>query len=326
MSAREIRTDRGDAGRRLDLVLRRHVHDVDGASRTRIQAWIESGCVLVNGGAIRRVSTRVAAGDRLTLCLPDAAPRARPAAESMALRILFEDAHMLAVDKPAGTIVHPAYRHPTGTLVNGLLWHARTWPAPQRPSLVGRIDKLTSGVVLVAKSAPVHAMLQRTAIQKEYLALVYGRVNVARGSIELRLRKDPRDRRTVIASPHTGAPSVTRFRRVARTASRQPPLSLLCCSLVTGRTHQIRVHLAARGWPIVGDATYGQPGWMHVADSCVADALRAFPRQALHAWRLSFAHPVSGERIEIEAPLPRDLADLIELTGLVARSRSLGSI
>ena len=158
---RVIAADRGDAGRRLDLVLRRHLQDVDSATRTQVQSWIEDGLVSVNGRPIRRVSARTAFGDVVAVDLPEPAPRLVMAAEDVPIDIVYEDEHLLALNKPAGVVVHPSFRNTTGTLMNALLWHARSWPATQRPSLVGRLDKLTSGLVLVAKSATAHAALQR---------------------------------------------------------------------------------------------------------------------------------------------------------------------
>ena len=215
-----LTADRGDAGRRLDLVLRRHLADVEGATRTRVQRWIEAGDVLVNGQSVRRVAARTAAGDTVQVLLPEPRRRHIMAAEDVVVRVLYEDAHLLIVDKPPGIVVHPTHRHLAGTLMNGLLWHARSWPAPARPSIVGRLDKLTSGVVAVAKNAAVHAALQRAwssaRCSKDYLALVYGRVNPARGRIDLRLRRDPGDRRRVVASATLGAASATLYERLAR--------------------------------------------------------------------------------------------------------------
>jgi 23S rRNA pseudouridine1911/1915/1917 synthase len=332
-TSRILTADRGDAGRRLDLVLRRHLTDVHTATRTRVQAWIVNGQVTVNGTPVRRVAARAALGDLVSVALPaeSEARRRVIAAEDVGLAILFEDDHLLALDKPAGVVMHPSYKNAAGTLLNALLWHARDWPAPQRPSLVGRLDKLTSGVVLVAKTAAIHAALQRAtsssnrqtfaegdaASEKDYLAVVYGRVNVARGEIDLRLAKDRYDRRRIVASAHAGAPSLTRFERLARVPAPGAGLSLLRCRLVTGRTHQIRVHLAARGWPIVGDPAYGEPRWSQIGDAPLAAALRAFPRQALHAWRVAVTHPITRERLVLEAPVPRDLDDLMNEAGLV---------
>lgn len=316
---RILTADRDDAGLRLDLVLRRHLGDVEIATRTRVQAWIENGQVTVNGRLIRRVASRAALGDVVTVVLPDEPPRAAMAAEDVRLSVLYEDGHLMALDKPAGVVVHPTCRHTTGTILNALLWHARDWKETERPCLVNRLDKLTSGIVLVAKTPAIQAALQKTTIEKDYLAVVYGRVNVARGTIDLRLGRDRGDRRRVVASTSVGAPSVTTFERLARVAAPAAGLSLLRCRLVTGRTHQIRVHLAARGWPLVGDPTYGEPRWSEVTDPACAARLRRFPRQALHAWRVAVTHPVTQERLRIEAPVPEDLTDLLEASGLNAR-------
>jgi len=240
--------------------------------------------------------------------------------ERIALGILYEDEFLLAIDKPAGMVVHPAYKNASGTAMNALLWRARDWPPEMRPSIVGRLDKLTSGVVIVAKTAAMHAALQRALMandaEKAYLAIVYGRVNVARGRIDLPLAKDRHSRRTMVTSPEAGAASVTRFERLARVPAPRTGLSLLRCSLRTGRAHQIRVHLAARGWPIVGDPVYGEPRWNQIADAELAQALRAFPRQALHARRVAFIHPATQERLVVEAPLPIDFEKLLSATGL----------
>ena len=316
---RTITADRGDAGLRLDLVLRRHLSDIRAATRTRVQAWIETGLVTVNGHAVRRAATRAALGDTVAIALP-IAPPPPPQPEPVDIAVLFEDEHLLAVDKPAGLVVHPTHRHPAGTLLNALLWHARGWPAGQRPSLIGRLDKQTSGVVLVAKTAAMHAALQRALAQpsalKQYVAVVYGRVPRGRGTIALRLRRDPFDRRRVVASPELGAESVTRYERLARVTAPLAGLALLRCSLITGRTHQIRAHLAASGWPIVGDPVYGEPRWRAVADSGVQAALAAFPRQALHAARLGFIHPAAGTALRIASDLPSDIAVLLAASGL----------
>jgi 23S rRNA pseudouridine1911/1915/1917 synthase len=337
LPTRVLTADRGDEGLRLDLVLRRHLTDLRRATRTRVQAWIEQGLVTINGSPVRRVSTRAALGDVVSVMLPDEMPRAAMAAEDAGLDVLYEDDYLLAIDKPAGIVVHPTYKNTAGTTMNALLWHAREWRAPQRPSLVSRLDKLTSGIVVVAKTAAAHAALQRamaasgkgfgetgrvgkgfgkSAAVKEYLAVVYGKVSVTGGEIDLRLGTDPRDRRKVVASATAGAESLTRFERLARVAAPRVGLSLLRCRLMTGRTHQIRVHLAASGWPLVGDPMYGEPKWERVTDPLLSATLRAFPRQALHASRVSFIHPIMREQVTIEAPVPKDLADLIEAAGL----------
>jgi 23S rRNA pseudouridine1911/1915/1917 synthase len=311
---RLINTDRGDAGRRLDLVLQRHLRDVTSASRTRIQQWIERGLVTVNHSPVTRASRRTAHGDLVAIRLPASTKRKEMAAEELPLHVIYEDDALVAVNKPAGLVVHPTYRHPSGTLMNALLWHARDWPQGARPSLVGRLDRLTSGVLLVAKSRAIHSALQRTLAspraEKQYLAVVYGHVNAARGTIDTRLSRSRQKRRTV-ADAASGAPSQTIFQRLRRAKAPRVGLALVCCRLVTGRTHQIRVHLAERGWPIVGDPKYGQPLWSDIDDRALSAALQAFPRQALHAWRLSFNHPVGGQAVTCEAPLPADFRQLL---------------
>jgi 23S rRNA pseudouridine1911/1915/1917 synthase len=208
------------------------------------------------------------------------------------LEILFEDEYLIAVNKPAGLVVHPAYKNVDGTLLDEL----RTTVAGISFSVVGRLDRLTSGIVVVAKSASVHAALQKRwkEADKEYLAVVAGRVELASGSIDLPLGADPLDRRRRIVRPD-GAPSLTVFDRIDYDEASDR--SLLRCRLMTGRRHQIRVHLSARGWPIVGDAVYGT-------------ALAGFPRHALHAWRLSLTHPSSNVRFSIEARPPEEFVSL----------------
>ena len=165
---------------------------------------------------------------------------------------------------------------------------------------------------------------RRTTRRKDYLAIVYGRVNVARGEIDLRLGRDRGDRRKVVASATVGAESLTRFERLARVAAPRAGLSLLRCRLATGRTHQIRVHLAARGWPLVGDPAYGEPRWSQIDDPLLAATLRAFPRQALHAWRVAFTHPITRARLTIEAPVPPDIEALLDAVGLAGSTDAFG--
>ncbi len=210
----------------------------------------------------------------------------------MPLEILFEDEWMLAVDKPAGLVVHPTYKNAGGTLLDEL----RRRDPGAALSVVGRLDKLTSGIVLLAKAAGVHAALQQAwpEAEKDYLALVEGRVEPERDDIDLPLGTDPADRRRRIVRPD-GAPSVTRYERLTYIDVGPRGRSVLRCRLITGRRHQIRVHLAARGWPVVGDAVYGT-------------AAEGFPRHALHAWCLSFRHPVSRRRIDLTTTRVVDLS------------------
>lgn len=319
--ARMLTADRGDAGRRIDHVLRRHLTDVAEASRTRVQSWIDGGRVTINGRVVLRPAARTAAGDIVAINLPLLTPRLPMAAEQTPVCVLHEDEHLLVVSKPAGVVVHPTHRHLTGTMMNALLWYARAWPSGERPSIVGRLDKLTSGLLVVAKTPGIHADLQRgwagERTRKDYLALVYGRMNPTTGEIRLALRRDPGDRRRVVASTTLGAPSVTAFERLARATAPRVGLSLVRCRLITGRTHQIRVHLAASGWPIVGDPVYGAPRWREIAEPTLASTVKAFGRQALHAWRIAFTHPLTGLTLHVEAPPPPDLANLLAAASLV---------
>lgn len=216
----------------------------------------------------------------------------------MAPRVLYEDDCLLAVDKPAGIVVHPSYKNKDGTLLDAL--NAAEWPAGERPSIVGRLDKPTSGIVVVAKSAAAHAALQRALssaeAEKVYVAIVCG-LPPERGTIDLPLAPDPSDRRRRIVSDG-GRACLTSFERLGVGAAFGGTTSLLECRLATGRRHQIRAHLAARGWPILGDATYGAP-------------IDGFDRVALHAARVAFRHPVSGARVVIASPVPPELHDLI---------------
>lgn len=214
------------------------------------------------------------------------------------LEILFEDEWLVAIDKPAGLVVHPTYKNVAGTLLDQL--RARE-PGAQL-SIVGRLDKLTSGIVLVAKNAAVHAALQKIwpDAEKDYLAIARGCVEPAEGAIDLALGTDPADRRRRIVRPD-GAPSLTLYERLDYDSTSDR--SLVRCRLVTGRRHQIRVHLASRGWPVVGDTVYGE-------------ALEGFPRHALHAWRVVLTHPAPGERLRLEARPPEALASLGLTTNL----------
>jgi 23S rRNA pseudouridine1911/1915/1917 synthase len=334
---RTIGLDRGDHGVRVDRVLLRHMRDERGVSRNQIQKWIAAGDVLVNGAPPSRAAWRIRPGDDLRVRFEPRPPKSRPAAEPIPLDVLYEDDDLLAVNKPAGLVVHPSYKNATGTLMNGVLAQARGWPPGSKPGLVGRLDKHTSGVVLITKRSVIHAALQRAMdarrIDKDYLAIVWGRPSPARGSIDLALDRDPWDRRRITVTDRGGQPSVTRYERLATVGERgDKPLGLSAFSLVrlrliTGRMHQIRVHLAAKGWPIVGDTVYGRKMARAAGEKLdkpeglsprIVETARAFSRQALHAWRLTFRHPVSGEELSIVAPLPKDLQGLSKALGLPA--------
>jgi len=312
---RIFRADRGDAAHRIDRVLVRRLADIPDLSRTRFQAWIAEGRVRINGAPVTRPADRVALGDEVEVLLPDLPPpRPAPAAQEMPLSILHEDEWLLVLAKPPGLIVHPAPGHRDGTLLNALFWHLRDAGGAVRPSLVNRLDKNTSGVLLAAKTGEVHGRLARAmrlqSAVKEYAAVVYGVPELLRGRIERGILRDPADTRRMITSKTDGRPSVTLYETLA-TAGDEAPLSLLHCRLVTGRIHQIRVHLQSEGLPLVGDPVYGEPRWKGIPDPALAAACRDFPRQALHARRLALVHPMTKERLDVTAPLPEDLRGLV---------------
>jgi 23S rRNA pseudouridine1911/1915/1917 synthase len=226
------------------------------------------------------------------------AERRRPLPEEGPLSIVFEDEWIIVLDKPPGIVVHPTYKNWSGTLLNSVLWRMRDRAGAQ-PGILTRLDKDTSGLVVMALTPEVHAAMQRdqTAgrVGKAYLAVVQGTPEPSCGTISLPLARDLADRRRVVVTD-AGAPSETRY-EVIRTL--HDATSLVRCELVTGRTHQIRVHLAARGWPILGDASYG------VTSAAIA-------RQALHAWRVRLPHPITRVPIDLEAPIPHDMRALIQ--------------
>jgi 23S rRNA pseudouridine1911/1915/1917 synthase len=237
--------------------------------------------------------------------------RRRPLPEEGPLSIIFEDEWIIVLDKPPGIVVHPTYKNWSGTLLNSVLWRVRDRAGVQ-PGILTRLDKNTSGLVVMALTPEVHAAMQRDQgagrVRKEYLAVVQGTPEPPSGTISLPLGRDLADRRRVVVTD-TGAPSETRYDAViwgqgwgqgsCPTPSLSPDHSLVRCELVTGRTHQIRVHLAARGWPILGDAQYG------IASTAIA-------RQALHAWRVRLPHPITRQPIDLEAPIPPDMRALVQ--------------
>jgi 23S rRNA pseudouridine1911/1915/1917 synthase len=290
--------DRGDARLRLDQILVRRVTAISRMSRSVAQQWIESGAVTIDRQVARRPSTRVREGAAIDIALPATAiRRSTPEPEATDVDVLYEDASLIAIDKPAGVVVHPSYKQASGTLLNAVLWRIRD-RADARPGILTRLDKDTSGIVIIALNAEIHAAMQRDAlagrIQKEYVAIVTGTPRPSSGIIREPLGRDPADRRRVIVTPG-GAASETRYEVISTVGG---GLSVVRCELVTGRTHQIRVHLSARGWPIVGDRVYGTP------DDRIT-------RQALHAWRVTLPHPVSRDPLAIEAPVPSDMQSLL---------------
>jgi 23S rRNA pseudouridine1911/1915/1917 synthase len=337
--------DRGDARHRLDQVLVRRIREISRMSRTVAQRWIEAGLVRVDGVAARRASVRVREGAASEVAPPaTAVRRTRPEAEDTPLDVLYEDAYLLAVNKPPGLVVHPSYKRGAGTLLNAVLWRVQGRQGVQ-PGILTRLDKDTSGLVVIALHPRVHAAMQRDGaagtVKKEYLAIVRGSPQPPSGRIVLPIGRDPQDRRRMMPA-EGGMASETIYEVIDGGAieggsidggSKDPPLrrsesmgdtsesrggrcesrggrcestvtlvsiptSVVRCELVTGRTHQIRVHLAASGWPLVGDAIYGE-------------ASPAIARQALHAWRISMPPPVTRVPLTIEAPVPADMRALM---------------
>jgi 23S rRNA pseudouridine1911/1915/1917 synthase len=313
---RTFRADRGDDRERIDRVLQRHLADRPDITRSRIQGWIGEGLVRINGAPAAKPSSRLIVGDVVEVPLPPPPERRAVVAQEMPLTVLYEDEHLLALDKPPGIVVHPAPGHREGTLINALLWRARDWEEGQNPGLVNRLDRGTSGVLLVAKTPAIHASLarhlRRRDAEKEYLAVVYGATPSTLGRIELKILRDPEDPKRRTTSKTEGRDSVTLYKRMAEASG----LTLLRCRLLTGRTHQIRVHLKSQGWPIVGDPVYGEPRWKGIAEPGLAALCRDFPRQALHALRLSFVHPATGAPREVVAPVPEDMEALLAAAGL----------
>jgi 23S rRNA pseudouridine1911/1915/1917 synthase len=290
--------DASDAGTRLDRYVAQRRTDL---SRTRAQALIARGLVRVDG-RVARASLALDAGQQVEVAPEAPVPAAPPLrAEAIPVPIIYEDEHLLVIDKPAGLVVHPAPGHQTGTLVNALLGRLAPAAGPDgahRPGIVHRLDKDTSGLMVVARTEAAHtnlaAQMKARGTVKRYLALVEGHMPVREGVIEASIGRDPRQRQrmALVSVAGGGREARTRFRVLREAHGR----SLLELRLETGRTHQIRVHLAGVGHPVVGDATYGRP-----------QSPRP-PRQFLHAAHLEFAHPATGEWLTFDAPLPPDLA------------------
>lgn len=274
------------------------------ASRSAAQRWIDSGAVRVNGLPRNSASDSVAPGDVIDIDVPDAAPAA-PQAEALPLAVLYEDADVVAVDKPAGMVVHPGAGNAAGTLVNAMLAHAPEVAEvgdEARPGIVHRLDKETSGVLLVAKTDAAYRALQaqfkRREIRKTYLALCVGEVQPSRGLIDKPIARDPsnRQRMAVISG---GREALTEFVAAERIVIERRPYTLVRAYPRTGRTHQLRVHLASIGFPIVGDLLYGAG----------RDPLskRIAPRHLLHASEIRFHLPSTGAEMTLYAPLPDDM-------------------
>lgn len=294
-----------DCGERLDKTLAKHLPQY---SRSRLQQWIESGHISVNGKTVAAKATML--GDEDILLQPQSAPIDTAfTPEPMDLPIIYEDDHLLIINKPPGLVVHPGAGNWSGTLLNGLLHYYPPIASVPRAGIVHRLDKETSGLLVVAKTLETHIslvrQLQERTVHREYLALVWGAARL-RGRVDAAIGRHPRDRlKMAVVDNDSAKPAVTHFERIADGIFDRHRVSLIRCELETGRTHQIRVHLQSIGFPLVGDTTYGK---QHLA--------QYFHRQALHAFRLGLTHPHTGDECKWEAPLPDDFAALLERAGI----------
>jgi 23S rRNA pseudouridine1911/1915/1917 synthase len=314
---------KADAGSRLDRFLAAHAGDY---SRSRLKQLLLDGEVRVSARTIKDPAYRVKSGDAVVLRVPPPQP-AKPAAQKIPLKIVYEDDQIVVIDKPAGLVVHPAAGNEDGTLVNALIAHCGESLSgiggEKRPGIVHRLDKDTSGLLVVAKTDKAHRALSeqfadhgRTGpLVRAYLALVWGVPDPRRGVINAPIARDPKSRERMAVLPG-GRRAVTRYELRERYAGENglPVASLVECRLTTGRTHQIRVHLTRIGHPLVGDEVYGA-GYRSKASQMPPDARRLMPRfrrQALHAYQLGFAHPKTGETMLFESPLPADISRLVD--------------
>ena len=310
------------AGERLDRYLGQAASERRVAlSRTRLKALIEAGEVTVDGQVVRDPAMRLGTGARIAFEPPP--PEDSPLiGEDLPLDVVYEDEHLIVIDKPAGLVVHPAPGHAQGTLVNALIRHCGASLSGiggvRRPGIVHRLDKDTSGLLVVAKTDAAHRGLAelfadhgRTgSLEREYLALVWGGFDATAGKVDAAIGRHPRHReKMAVATEERGRHAVTHWRLVEALG----PASLVACRLETGRTHQIRVHMASIGHPLLGDSVYGA-GYKTKASQLsegARDALAALGRQALHAAALGFEHPITGEALRFESPPPEDFSRLV---------------
>lgn len=305
------------AGRRLDQVLAELFADY---SRSKLQTWIKAGRVRVDGKLLKS-KERLEGGEFIELNA-EAETVIECAAEAIPLQIVYEDDTLLIINKPAGLVVHPAAGNRHGTLQNALLYHQKSLETLPRAGIVHRIDKDTSGLLMVAKTLQAHnslvEQLQAREIQREYLAITIGRMTSG-GTVDEPIGRHPVDRKRY-AVRETGKPAVTHYRVIQRFASH----TQIQVKLETGRTHQIRVHMAYIRYPLLGDPVYG--GRFRLPPGCsisLENVLRAFKRQALHAVSLSLTHPVNGEYCQWHAPVPEDMQHLLEVLGLSEHDKIL---
>jgi 23S rRNA pseudouridine1911/1915/1917 synthase len=305
-----LTVEAGEAGERLDRWL---AAKLPALSRARLQALIEEGAVRVDGGAAR-ASSRVKGGQSVRVTVP-APAAAEPQPEDIPIRVVHEDSHLMVVDKPAGLVVHPGAGTVAGTLVNALLFRVKDLSGVGgvlRPGIVHRLDRGTSGLLVVAKDDATHQDLGRQfasrSVEKEYVAVVLGRPRRSTGTIDAPIGRDPVHRKRMSVRAARGRAARTTY-SVTETLDGS---ALLRVRIHTGRTHQIRVHLASLGHPVLGDVVYGGRHVPASASAHLRQAVASLSRPALHAARLAFAHPATGERVTFESPLPDDLQRLVE--------------
>lgn len=308
-----------EAGARLDRFLAGALADATAdLSRSRIKALLQDGHVRKDGATITDPSYRVKPDETYTVSLPPPADiAAKP--QNIALTVVHEDADLLVIDKPAGLVVHPGPGQPDSTLVNALLAHCGDSLSGigglRRPGIVHRLDKDTSGLIVVAKNDAAHhalaAQFAGRTIERAYLAVVWGVPIPLTGRVEGNIGRHPRQRKKMAVVGDTrGKPAATNYKVLKRFGD---GAALVECRLETGRTHQIRVHMDHIGHPLIGDPVYGRrtAAREKALPPGTADAVRAFPRQALHARLIGFEHPSTGKRLKFESPLPHDMEDLV---------------
>ncbi|MBX6320225.1 MAG: RluA family pseudouridine synthase [Rhodospirillaceae bacterium] len=310
----EIVTTPAEAGERLDRLLAARLPDL---SRSRIKALIEAGHASAGGRTIKEPSQRVKPGQTFAILIPEARP-AEPRGQAIPLDILYEDEALIVVNKPAGMVVHPAPGNEEATLVNALIAHCGSSLSGiggvQRPGIVHRLDKDTSGLMVAAKTDAAHRALSaafaRREVERAYQAVVWGVPARPEGRIEGAIGRHPVDRKRMALVRRGGKPALTTYKVLK---SLNSVATLVECRLATGRTHQIRVHMAAIGHPVVGDPVYGRAtaARLKALGAAARGAVEGLKRQALHATVLGFRHPATGERLRWQVGLPSDIENLI---------------